>query len=319
MEPGDLMFITTVIPTYNRSADVAVAVESALGQRYPRDRHEVIVVDDGSTDDTPEVLSRYGDAIRTLRVPNGGVAAARNHGIVHARGEAIAFLDSDDTWDPDKLALQAEVLATQPEIAMVLTSMKIVDASGRMKEIYSRRRTLPVDGNVLPYVLRNPSMTPSSAMVRTEVARELTGFDPRLKTAEDLDFHLRLALRHGVAVIDQPLLRYTRADGSLGDSVRSYHDYMLVLHRFIAAHADELDRRTVREALHGAYVRNGHGLATHGEIAGALRFGLGGLRHSTTARDAMAVATVALQLARTLAARTWQRITRGGRLRRSAR
>jgi glycosyltransferase involved in cell wall biosynthesis len=304
------MFITTVIPTYNRAADVVVAVESALSQHYPRDRHEVIVVDDGSTDDTPAVLARYGDAIRTLRVPNGGVAAARNHGIIAARGEAIAFLDSDDTWDPDKLALQAEVLASQPDIAMVLTSMKIVDGTGRTTGTYSRRETIPVDGNVLPYVLRNPSMTPSSAMVRTDVARELTGFDPRLPTAEDLDFHLRLALRHGVAVIDQPLLHYTRAPGSLGDSVRSYHDYMLVIRRFLAQHAAVIDRRMRREALHLAYVKNGHGLATHGEVAGALGYCLGAARHAAGARDARAVAGVVLQLARTMAARAWQRMTR---------
>lgn len=305
------MFITTVIPTYNRSADVVLAVESALAQRYPSDQHEVIVVDDGSTDDTEAVLAaRFGDRIRYMKKQNGGVSAARNFGIEHARGDAVAFLDSDDTWEPDKLAAQAAILAARPRVAMVLTSMIMVDGEGRPKGAYSRRTTLPTDGHVLPYVLRNPAMTPSSAMVRTRVARELCGFDTNLRTAEDLDFHLRLALRHEVAVIDRPLLRYTRADGSLGDCTRSYHDYMTVVLRFIEQHAHEIDAATRREALFGAYVRNAHGLAQHGEVKAAVGYGLGGARHATTLEEAWAVGGVLVQLGRTLAARAWQRITR---------
>src|SRR5690242_5703997 len=133
------MFITTVIPTYNRSADVVLAVESALAQRYPSDQHEVIVVDDGSTDDTEAVLAaRFGDRIRYMKKQNGGVSAARNFGIEHARGDAVAFLDSDDTWEPDKLAAQAAILAARPRVAMVLTSMIMVDGEGRPKGAYSR-------------------------------------------------------------------------------------------------------------------------------------------------------------------------------------
>lgn len=304
------MFITTVIPTYNRSADVVVAVESAVAQRYPNDLHEIIVVDDGSTDDTEAVLAaRFGDRIRYLRKSNGGVSRARNHGIAHARGDAVAFLDSDDTWEPDKIAAQVEVLRARPSVAMVLTSMVFVDGAGRPFDTLSRRSTLPTDGHILPYVLRNPAMTPSSAMVRTRVARELCGFDPDLRTAEDLDFHLRLALRHEVAVIDRPLLRYTRADGSLGDSTRSYHDYVAVVRRFVETHADEIDAQTRREALFGAYVRNAHGLAQHGEVKAAVGYGFGGARHAATLEEVRAVGGVLVQLGRTLAARTWRRIT----------
>ena len=148
------MLVSTIIPTYNRSQDVVVAVQSALDQTYPADLHEILVIDDGSTDDTAEVLARFGDRIRYVRKPNGGVSAARNHGIDLARGEAIAFLDSDDTWAPDKIARQVALLQARPEIDLVLTSIVVVNPDGSEKERYSRRTTLPTDGHVLRYVLQ---------------------------------------------------------------------------------------------------------------------------------------------------------------------
>jgi len=308
MVPLGPVQVTTVIPTYNRSADVVLAVDSALAQRYPAERHEVIVVDDGSTDDTAAVLRRYGDRIRYLAKPNAGVSAARNHGLAHARGEVVAFLDSDDAWEPDKLAIQVDVLRRRPEVALVLTSMTVVDADRREIGTYSRRTTLPVDGHVLRYVLQNPAMTPSSAMVRTRVARDLGGFDPSLRTAEDLDFHLKVALRHQEVVVDRPLLRYMRAEGSLGASLRTYRDYMTVMTRFLAAHADEIDPRDRSAALFTAYVKNARGLAYGGAMTEALAFGMRGARHAVTPADLGALAGVVAQVGRSLVGRGRRRL-----------
>ncbi|HEX3110532.1 MAG TPA: glycosyltransferase family A protein, partial [Thermoanaerobaculia bacterium] len=96
--------VSVVIPSYNYARYLGEAIDSALGQTLPP--LEVIVVDDGSTDDTPAVLAAYGDRIRVLRQKNAGVAVARNSGIAAARGECVAFLDADDVWLPRKLELQ---------------------------------------------------------------------------------------------------------------------------------------------------------------------------------------------------------------------
>ena len=213
------MLVSTIIPTYNRARDVVLAVESALAQTH-RD-HEVLVIDDGSTDDTAAALASYGARIRFIRKTNGGVSSARNQGIDQARGDAIAFLDSDDEWSPDKLSLQVAVLEARPEIDLVLTSMMVVDRQRRDTGLFSRRSTIPEDGRVLRHVLRNPAMTPSTAMLRTSVARALGGFDRELKTAEDLDLHLRIALHHQIAVIDRPLVRYMRSTEGLGNLPRT--------------------------------------------------------------------------------------------------
>ena len=110
---GESERVSVVIPTYNRAALVGRAVRSALAETSPGD--EVIVVDDGSTDDTEEALAPYRDRIRYFRARHGKAGAARNHGVREARNGLVAFLDSDDEWMPDKLVLQRAALAARPD------------------------------------------------------------------------------------------------------------------------------------------------------------------------------------------------------------
>jgi len=109
--------VSVVIPTLNYAAYVGRAIDSALGQTYPHT--DVIVVDDGSTDDTPAVLARYGDRIRVVAGAGAGVSAARNRGLAAARGDLIAVLDADDEWLPTKLARQLPVLAEAGDVGVV--------------------------------------------------------------------------------------------------------------------------------------------------------------------------------------------------------
>ncbi len=111
--------VTVLIDTYNYGQYIEEAVESALAQEYPREQREVLVVDDGSTDDTGERLKKYGDAIRYVRKPNGGQASAFNSGFAEARGEIIATLDADDVWLPQKLRRVCETFENHPEVGMV--------------------------------------------------------------------------------------------------------------------------------------------------------------------------------------------------------
>jgi glycosyltransferase involved in cell wall biosynthesis len=296
------MLVTTVIPTYNRARDVVRAVESATAQTYPADLHEIIVVDDGSTDGTAETLrERFGDRIRVLRKENGGVSAARNHGIAHACGDVIALLDSDDTWHPEKLVAQTDVLRRRPDVGMVLTSALMIDVEGRPCGLMSRRATLPVDGHVLPYVLRNPIMVPSTAVVRTSVARGVGGFDEQLRTAEDLKFHLQVACRYPIAVIERPLVYYLKSEG-LSASVDSYADQLRIVEEFVLAHSDELDKRHCNAALFRAHMRTALGLTYYGHLDAAVHHASLGARYLREARELPHAGRVAMRIVRAFAA-----------------
>ena len=302
------MLVSTIIPTYNRSQDVQAAVESALAQTYPADLQEILVIDDGSTDGTKEALSRFGSRIRYAFKENGGVAAARNVGIELALGSAIAFLDSDDRWVPDKIARQVAVLEARPKIGLVLTGIRDVNPDGTLRNAFSRRSNLPEDGHLLKYVLRNPAMCPSSALVRTAVVRSVGAFDPTLRTAEDLDLHLRIALRHQIAVIDEPLVLYRRCDDGLGGELRTYADAVAVMERFLGNHREEIPRAQQNEALVGAYLRGASGLLNHHEFGDATRLAMKGLQHSRRLRDVRALAGFGFKFARVASVRTVRRL-----------
>ncbi len=120
--------VSTIIPTYNRAHVVGRAVESAL--TASKDRDEVIVVDDGSTDNTAEVLARFGGGMRLIRIPNSSAGTARNAGIAEARHDLVAFLDSDDEWMPFKLDLQRRLMSARPDILFCFTDFIGRDESG---------------------------------------------------------------------------------------------------------------------------------------------------------------------------------------------
>ncbi len=112
-------FVTVLIDTYNYGQYIEEAVESVLAQEFPREQREILVVDDGSTDDTAERLKKYGDEIRYVRKPNGGQASAFNLGFAEARGEIVATLDADDVWLPDKLRRVCQTFENNPDAGMV--------------------------------------------------------------------------------------------------------------------------------------------------------------------------------------------------------
>ena len=126
----NLLPVSIVIPTYNRAHLICRAVESALAASSPGD--EIIVVDDGSTDDTEKVLAPHRDRIRYLRIPNGGAGAARNYGVKEAKHPLVAFLDSDDAWMPDKLYLQRMIMQSRPDIVLSCSDFMVVNSSGEV-------------------------------------------------------------------------------------------------------------------------------------------------------------------------------------------
>lgn len=125
----DQLTISTIIPTYNRAHLVTRAVDSALKASAPHD--EVIVVDDGSTDNTAEVLSAYGNRIRYFKIANCGLASARNYGIRQSSKELVAFLDDDDEWIPEKLTLQRQLMQVRPDVLFCFSNFYSIFSNGK--------------------------------------------------------------------------------------------------------------------------------------------------------------------------------------------
>jgi glycosyltransferase involved in cell wall biosynthesis len=217
--------VSVIIPTYNRAALINRAIDSARAQTYTN--IEVIVVDDGSTDDTPNRLQQYGDGIRVVRQANTGPAAARNKGIALARGEYVAFLDSDDYWLPDKLARQIGALEKAgAAVPCCLCNCTVLYPDGSKTSTFKIADIIPdyPDGLWL-----NPEAVLSTrfvlfnqaAAIRRKALQRVGGFDEKLRLLEDYDLGLRLALEGPWTIIRDEMVVYNHAShGSLASTAR---------------------------------------------------------------------------------------------------
>ncbi len=197
---GDIK-VTTIIPTFNRAELLAQALESVLQQSVTPD--EIIVVDDGSTDDTPEVLLLHKDRVRIIRQENRGVSAARNRGIQNARHEWLAFLDSDDLWLPRKLETQIKALQEQGEYKVCYTNEEwrknnVWKNPGKKHQKYS--------GWIYEKCLPLCIISPSSVILHKSVFETVGLFDENLPACEDYDLWLRVASRFPVLYLPQRLI-----------------------------------------------------------------------------------------------------------------
>lgn len=262
--------VSAIIPTYNRRELVVRAIDTVLAQTRPVD--EIVVVDDGSSDGTGDTLrARYGERIRYVWQANAGVSAARNHGMRIARGRYFALLDSDDEWLPEKTERQVALLEARPELGMVLCDVQRVDASGAPIDILRRRDTIREDGPALRWVIHNPALAPCSAMLRREVFDDVGGFDESLRTAEDIDFHLRVARRWPIGVVEAPLVRAMRGHDGLSAESSTYDDYVRVVERAIGDARGLVDDAELDRALASTYARNARGMLIRGRWSDALR------------------------------------------------
>jgi len=193
--------VSVIIPTYNRAGQVAEAVASVAAQTF-RD-FEILVVDDGSTDDTFEVLAAL-ECVRVLRhLRRRGVAAARNLGAAEARGEWLAFLDSDDLWLPEKLARQMAYLEARPGLLWCQTDETWVRKGVRVNKPASHRK---VGGRIFLRSLERCLVSPSAVVLHRQLLADHGGFDADLPAAEDYDLWLRLSWRYEMGLVDEPLI-----------------------------------------------------------------------------------------------------------------
>lgn len=196
-----LPLVSVIIPTFNRGWVVREAIDSVLIQDYLN--FELIVVDDGSTDDTDAILVTYGNRLEVIKQPNRGVSAARNRGIAAARGELIAFLDSDDYWLPQKLSIQVEYFNQHPEVNICQTEEIWIRRAVRVNP---KNRHHKPSGDIFEPSLELCLVSPSAVMIRNQVFERFGFFDEEMPACEDYDLWLRISCRIPVYLIDTPLI-----------------------------------------------------------------------------------------------------------------
>lgn len=245
--------VTVVVPAYNAAATIDATLRSVRAQTW-RDL-EILVVDDGSRDSTPEIVLRHAAAdprIRLIRQANAGVAAARNRGIAEARAEFVAPVDADDLWHARKIERQMCAMETGgPRVALVYTWFAMIDEKGR---IISAHDQPEVEGDIFPILCRgNLIGNASSALMRRAAVLEAGGYDASLRArnaqgCEDYRLYLQLAERHRFALVREYLTGYRQTTASMsGDLMQMLRSFDLVLGEFRQRHPErEADFRFAR-------------------------------------------------------------------------
>ncbi len=205
--------VSVIIPTYNRTQYICEAVDSVLAQTYRN--IEVIVVDDGSTDNTEEILSQYDSKIKYVFQNNAGPSAARNNGIKQARGDLLAFLDSDDIWFPEKLERQIQLMKQSRNTGLVSCGSYIINVSGEItaspiiKKNHENKKLFLKELMVHNVV----SGGGSAALIKKKCFEELGLFSENLWIGEDWDMWIRIAKHYDIRFVEEPLIK-CRAHGN---------------------------------------------------------------------------------------------------------
>lgn len=204
--------VSVIIPVYNGATEVCRAIDSALAQKNCN--VEVIVLNDGSKDNTESVLAEYGDRIRAINQQNCGLSKTRNNGIALATGDWVAFLDHDDYWQPEKLSLQLAA-AKRTGFEVVYTNAGNFGDVARVAELRSEPEDM-AEGNLLEPLLLDNFIVVSSVMIRRSLIQEIGGFDTSLPSVEDWDLWLKLSAR-GIrfAAVPEPVTMYQWRAGSM--------------------------------------------------------------------------------------------------------
>ena len=214
--------VSVIIPTYNRADMLVEAIESILSQTYQD--FEIIISDDGSTDGTAEAILQFGDKIRYRYNENSGLpAVARNAGLKVARGEHVAFLDSDDLWLPDKLSKQIRILESDPGVGLVCSNAYVINHKGERKQKLYQTPGQGKRGDVFIDLLKSNFIITSTCLIRRDALEQVGGFSESdlLQVGEDYDLWLRIARTWIVEYIEDPLVYYLDTPAA---SVRGYQD-----------------------------------------------------------------------------------------------
>jgi len=262
--------VSVAIPAYNAQATIAQTLDSLLAQTHRN--LDIVVVDDGSTDGTWEVLQRYGDRVRAIRQTNAGIGAARNASVQAARGEFIALLDADDLCMPQRMAVQLRYLQTHPDILLCSSDFSAFDETGTLGASYCGvyyHRCNPAHGGVRarypheelfsPVEGESPVRVfwgqvddeleqgnfihPPTVMFRREALQRAGGFDPDIKIICEWEWFVRVARAGPVAHLDVPLLNYRRSPTQISSDPRAAVDSFQVARKIHALEAGQPPER----------------------------------------------------------------------------
>ena len=194
-------FVSVIIPTFNRSALVIKAIDSVLNQSYQN--IELIIVDDGSTDDTNLSLSIYKDRIKVLSQKNSGVSSARNKGVQESRGDWVAFLDSDDTWQVDKLEKQVLFLNLNPDYRWIHCDEVWIRNGVRVNP---KKKHAKPEGDIFDSCLALCCVSPSAVMIKKDLFLQHQGFREDFPVCEDYDLWLKLSEKEEIGFLSEKLV-----------------------------------------------------------------------------------------------------------------
>ncbi len=240
--------VTIVIPVYNASQYLVETIESVLQQTYTD--FELLVIDDGSTDNTADIVrnfSQQDSRVKLISQVNQGVSVARNAGIKMAQGEFIAFLDADDLWLPNKLAMHIQHLIANPSLALSFGRVEFMTFDGKPTGQYSN----PTFKNITAKNLyeENPAVTPSNVMFRRIALQQVGGFDGDLSGMADSELFLRIKC-HGWQVegINQVFVLYRTSLGGMSSQLYKMEEDWNCLSEKVQAYAPELIKRHYKHA-----------------------------------------------------------------------
>lgn len=212
-------FVSVIIPSFNRAWSLGNAIDSVLAQTH--EEFEIVVIDDGSLDHTPELLEKYkadhGEKIQVYTQANAGVSAARNLGIRKSRGQLVALLDSDDTWERDKLACQTAFFEKNPD-AQICQTEEIWIRKG--KRVNPGNKHKKPSGMIFEASLNLCLVSPSAVMMRKSLLEKKGGFNEKFPVCEDYDLWLRIAVDTPIHLINKPC---TVKYGGHDDQLSSFH------------------------------------------------------------------------------------------------
>ncbi len=245
----DSASISVVIPAYNSADFLNAAIDSVRAQTRPV--QEIIIVDDGSSDDTPLVLSRLERELTVIRQENAGPAAARNRGVLAATGDLIAFLDADDLWTKTKIAKQLAALEKHPELALIAGDMAetdkdaVTETPSVLAKHGLRDDFIALGGREIPQAIarlvRKNFIPTGTVLVRSEIIKALDGFNPRFRYGEDLELWARIAARYPIACLpDVLLLRRQHGGNVTGNAEPLFTDLVEVMRSLRDCCANEL-------------------------------------------------------------------------------
>ena len=217
------MFVSVIIPTFNRKNFVPKAIESVLKQSYKK--YEIIIVDDGSGDGTQDYVRSNFPMVRLIFQSNRGVSAARNTGILHSKGDWIAFLDSDDQWLPKKLEYQINTLSERKDYLVCHTNEIWIRNGLRINQ---KQKHQKYGGFIFEKSLDMCRISPSSILINRKVFNDVGNFDENLRICEDYDLWLRIAAKYPIYFLEKALiLKYGGHDGQLSKNLHGIEQYRI--------------------------------------------------------------------------------------------